>query len=122
MRLFAVCCCTAHPEHARLGEVCHVALYAEMLEAIGSVDTHLPSLLLTGFPIVGPIQATGRWPAYDKPQKVLPVQHALDRAWEIRAKIVQRVRGTSSHGKFTEALGCDFGRCWRRLLPRSFCL
>ena len=64
-----------------------------MLEAIGSVDTHLPSLLLTGFPIVGPIQATGRWPAYDKPQKVLPVQHALDRAWEIRAKIVQRVRG-----------------------------
>ena len=81
------------PSSARLGEVCHVALYAEMLEAIGTVDVHLPARLLEGFPIVGAILASARWPPYGKPQKVLPVEHALDRAWDIRAKIVHRVQG-----------------------------
>lgn len=81
-----------HPAQAVLGRVCHVALYDEMLAACGSVDRTLPSLLLHGFPIVGPISQAGRWPPYDKPQKVLSVQHALDRAWDLRSKIVQRVR------------------------------
>ena len=81
-----------HPAQAVLGRVCHVALYDEMLAACGSVDRTLPSLLLQGFPIVGPTSQAGRWPPYDKPQKVLSVQHALDRAWDLRSKIVQRVR------------------------------
>ena len=80
-------------DRPQLGQVCHVALYAEMLQACGSVDTALPSLLLEGFPIVGPIAATGRWPAYDKAQKVLSVDYALQRAWALRSKIVNRVRG-----------------------------
>eukprot|EP00435_Cladocopium_sp_Y103_P034728 s2383_g9.t1 len=74
-----------------LGQVCHIALYAEMLQACNSVDQQLPQLLLNGFPIVGEIQRTNRWPAYDKVQKDIPVQEALRRAWVIRKKIIQRV-------------------------------
>lgn len=84
---------TEDPAHARLGDVCHVALYEEMLAAANSVDHTLPHFLLVGFPIVGPIASSGRWPPYEKPQKVLSIDHALSRAWEIRAKITQRVRG-----------------------------
>ena len=57
---------TDDPAQAQLGQVCHVALYAEMLQAVNSVDSHLPSLLLAGFQIVEPIQAAGRWPPYGK--------------------------------------------------------
>jgi len=64
-----------------------------MLRACGSVDRDLPQLLLHGFPIVGPIAPTGRWPPYQKAQKDLPVQAALDWAWALRNKIVARVRG-----------------------------
>ena len=64
-----------------------------MLAAANSVDQTLPKFLLVGFPIVGPIAPSGRWPPYEKPQKVLSIDHALSRAWEIRAKITQRVRG-----------------------------
>lgn len=49
-----------------------------------SVDTALPQLLLTGFPIVGKIAATGRWPPYPEDQKIIPVQEALSRTWELR--------------------------------------
>ncbi|CAL1129875.1 unnamed protein product, partial [Cladocopium goreaui] len=80
-------------EAPQLGQVCHVELYAEMLAACNSVDHDLPQHLLHGFPIVGPIAATGRWPPYSKPQKDLPVQAALDRAWALRRKIVSRVKG-----------------------------
>ena len=58
----------------------------------GSVDQHLPEDLLRGFPIVGPIQRSSRWPPYDTPQKALPVTDALQRAWDLRRKIVQRVQ------------------------------
>ena len=75
-----------------LGRVCHVALYEAMLKHCGSVDQHLPDDLLRGFPIVGPIQRSGRRPPYDKPQKALPVAEALQRAWDLRRKIVQRVQ------------------------------
>ena len=75
-----------------LGRTCHVALYYEMLAACSSVDAFLPDLLLQGFPIVGPIARSRRWPEYDKPQSGLPVQYALDRAWALREKIVNRVR------------------------------
>ena len=82
-----------HNGHPQLGQVCHVALYDEMLAACGSVDRQLPTLLLHGFPIVGPIAATGRWPSYGKQQTVLAVDYALSRAWAIRSKIINRVRG-----------------------------
>ena len=64
-----------------------------MLHACESVDAFLPDLLLQGFPIVGPIARSRRWPAYEKPQPQLPVQHAVDRAWGIRSKIIARVKG-----------------------------
>ena len=76
-----------------LGQVCHVELYAEMLQACNSVDQDLPAFLLHGFPIVGPIAPTGRWPPYTKTQKALPVQDALKRAWALRRKIISRVHG-----------------------------
>ena len=76
----------------KLGQVCHVALYEAMLLKVASVDVQLADDLLHGFPIVGAIRASGRWPPYAKPQVVLPVSDALARAWEIRKKIVQRVK------------------------------
>ena len=76
----------------QLGQVCHIALYAEMLQACASVDQQLPQLLLEGFPIVGPIAPSGRWAPYNKPQQVQPIQKALNRAWALRSKIVNRVQ------------------------------
>ena len=73
----------------QLGSVCHVVLYY----TCSSVDSYMPDLLLHGFPIVGPIARSRRWPPYEKDQPALPVQTALDRAWELRANIVNRVRG-----------------------------
>ena len=79
-------------EPPRLGNICHVELYAEMLRAARSVDQDLPNFLLHGFPIVGPIAPTGRWPPYEKAQPAIPVEEALARAWELRQKIVKRVK------------------------------
>lgn len=81
----------ADHEPAVLGQICHVELYRAMLQACDSLDQDLPNLLLHGFPIVGPIAASGRWPPYEKEQKTYPVQYALDRAWAIRQKIIRRV-------------------------------
>ena len=78
-------------EPALLGQVCHVALYEAMLQAVGSCDISLVEELLNGFAIVGTIGRSCRWPPYDKPQKVPPVEHALARAWAIRKKIITRV-------------------------------
>ena len=83
---------TSDPAQARLGQVCHIELYREMLAACSSVDKNLPDYLLNGCPIVGPIAPSNRWPPYDKPQKDLPVQAALDRAWDLRAKMIKRVQ------------------------------
>ena len=71
----------------QLGQCCHIALYyAQCLRVF------LPDLLLQGFPIVGPIARSGRWPAFDREQTALPVEHALERAWAVRAKIIRRVQ------------------------------
>ena len=101
---------------ATLGQVCHVALYEAMLHACGSVDTELPLDLLTGFPIVGPIAQSHRWPAYTKPQPALPVQQALDKAWDLRKKIVRRVETvpvSDNLRKIWEATleDCEEGSC-----------
>ena len=77
---------------AQLGSCCHIMLYKKMLQAIGSVDVTLNDRLVEDFPIVGPIDRSGRWPDYEKPHPAIPVQVALDRAWEIRKKIVNRAR------------------------------
>ena len=84
--------------------MCHVALYKEMLEAARSEDRSLHKFLLEGFPIVGPIQPSGRWPPFEKAQKVLAVQHALDGAWEIRANRVRGVPVTDNLLKIWEAI------------------
>ncbi|CAL1156872.1 unnamed protein product [Cladocopium goreaui] len=95
---------TSDPRQARLGDVCHVALYKEMLEAARSEDRSLHKFLLEGFPIVGPIQPSGRWPPFEKAQKVLAVQHALNGAWEIRANRVRGVPVTDNLLKIWEAI------------------
>lgn len=51
-------------EPLALGQVAHhVALWQEMLAAARCIDTQLPAALLHGFPIVGAIQRSYRWPA-----------------------------------------------------------
>ena len=77
---------------ALLGQVCHIALYDAMLASCCSADTVLAQRLLTGFNIVGPIERSHRWPPVLKEQKCPPVQAALDRAWELRQKIISRVK------------------------------
>ena len=81
------------PDHtpAILGKTCNIELYRLMLQAVNSVDQNLPSLLLHGFPIVGPIDKSHRWPPFDKPQKVVAIAELQRRAWEIRKKIIKRV-------------------------------
>ncbi|CAE7404520.1 unnamed protein product, partial [Symbiodinium sp. CCMP2456] len=71
----------------QLGLCTHVALYDEFFAAIDCSDNELLHSLRSGFPIVGEIQRSGRWPPFNKPQKPVPVQDALARAWEMRAKI-----------------------------------
>ena len=82
----------ADGQPCQLGTTCHIALYKTLLLRAGSLDKDLPKLLLNGFPIVGPISKSGRWPAYEKQQTVISIEHALARAWETRAKILKRVR------------------------------
>ena len=76
----------------QLGLCTHVALYDELFAAIDCSDKQLLSSLRSGFPIVGEIQRSGRWPPFGKPQKPIPVPEALARAWEMRAKVVRRCR------------------------------
>ena len=77
---------------AQLGLTCHVELYRAMLAACQSVDQSLPDFLTYGFPIIGPIARTGRWPDYTRAQPNLAIAEALTRAWELRRKIVKRVQ------------------------------
>ena len=67
-----------------------------------SVDAFMPDLLLHGFPIVGPIARSRRWPPYDKEVPVVSVQEALDRAWAMRSKIVNRVRSVPASENLTK--------------------
>ena len=78
---------------AQLGLTCNVELYRVMLQAVDSVDTTLPEALLNGFPIVGPIDRSFRWGPYEKPQSTVSLDTLRQRAWEIRKKIINRVKG-----------------------------
>lgn len=64
-----------------------------MLQACQSVDVNLADDTLAGFPIVGPIARSHRWPAYGKEQKTVSVEHVCSRAWALRGTIVRRVQG-----------------------------
>ena len=81
------------PDHVPpvLGKTCHVELYRALIKATGSVDVDLPDFLLNGFPIVGPIAPSKRWPPSEKDQQTVPIEYALERAWVIRKKIIKRV-------------------------------
>lgn len=52
-----------------------------MLKQVQSVDHELPDLLLQGFPIVGPIACSNRWPPYPKDQSVVALSDLEARAW-----------------------------------------
>ena len=86
---------TTDDQPVQLGARCHILLYYEMLDAANSVDKFLPDLLLHGFPIVGAIARSGRWPSYDKEQAAVPIAQVLERAWEIRRKIITRVQSVA---------------------------
>ena len=97
--------CADH-EALTLGSFCHVALYRELLAAVHSCDQTLPDDLLHGFPIVGPIARSKRWPDYTKKQDSLPIEEAVARAWEIREKIIKRVQRiplTENSGKIWDS-------------------
>ena len=79
-------------EPAQLGKTCHVVLYKLLLEAVGSPDRGLAASLLAGFPIVGPIERSQRWPPYQKDQSPVSLDELLHRAWDLRRKIVARVQ------------------------------
>ena len=78
---------------AKLGTTCNVELYRIMLQHVKSVDQTLPSLLVSGFPIVGPIRKSGRWPSLDPTEAATSLEELQGRAWAIRKKIVHRVTG-----------------------------
>ena len=80
-------------EPARMGSTCNIELYRMMLQAVQSPDQALPQHLLEGFPIVGEISRSGRWPCYEKPQDNVSLETLHERAWDIRRKIIKRVHG-----------------------------
>ena len=78
---------------ARLGTTCNVELYRMFLQEVNSLDQDLPDFLLQGFPIVGPIARSHRWAPFDKPQAQVPLEELSSKAWVMRKKIINRVRG-----------------------------
>ncbi|CAE7914902.1 unnamed protein product, partial [Symbiodinium necroappetens] len=99
----------------QLGLCTHVALYDEFFAAVDCSDNELLRSLRSGFPIVGEIQRSGRWPPFSKPQKPVPVQEALARAWEMSLweSTLEDVKEASTVGPFgseeevSEFLGCS---------------
>ena len=89
-----------------MGKTCNIELYRNFIKASGSVDVHLPDLLFHGFPIVGEISRSGRWPAFDRHQDIVSLEELSNRAWEMRKKIVKRVQAvpvTENLSKIWEA-------------------
>ena len=80
-------------QSAKLGSTCNIALYQAFAQSVQSPDMVLASDLLRGFPIVGEISPSKRWPPYDKEQTVVSLEELHKRAWAIRHKMVQRVKG-----------------------------
>ena len=80
-------------EPPKMGTTCNVSLYKELSQAVQSQDHDLPTFLLEGFPIVGPIARSHRWPSYQKDQTIVSLQELKSKAWDIRRKIISRVQG-----------------------------
>jgi hypothetical protein len=84
-----------------LGQFFHVALWRAMAAAGSCKDQHLVDEMLHGMTIVGDIARSFRWPALLKKDEALPVALLLDRAWDIRAKIMRNASGVplTAHSK-----------------------
>ena len=67
----------------KMGTTCNILLYKELSRACQSPDLDLHSFLLNGFPIVGPIALSRRWPPYPKDQSVVPLEDLKLKAWGI---------------------------------------
>ena len=80
-------------EPPKIGTTCNVLLYKELSQAVQSQDQELPTFLLEGFPIVGPIARSHRWPSYQKDQTIVSLTELQAKAWDIRKKIISRVQG-----------------------------
>ena len=80
-------------EPPKMGTTCNVLLYQELSQAVQSQDQYLPTFLLEGFPIVGPIARSHRWPSYQKDQTIVSLTELKAKAWDIRRKIISRVQG-----------------------------
>lgn len=76
----------------KLGTTCNIELYRRFLAEVNSVDQELPDLLLQGFPIVGPIARSHRWPEFTKPQAMVSLEELSEKAWAMRKKIIKRVQ------------------------------
>ena len=94
-----------------------------MLRAAQCKDTSLAGRLRSGFPIVGRIEESQRWPAFAKPQDPVPVQEALRRAWEFKKKIFQRCAAVPVNDNLRAIWKSTIedSRTWRKatLLARS---
>ena len=77
-----------------LGKFFHIALWRALARAGGCKDQHLIEELLAGMTIVGEVGRSGRWPPMVVKEATPPVQTLLDRAWDIRDKILRNVGGS----------------------------
>ena len=84
-----------------LGQCFHVALWRAMAAAGSCRDQHLVNEMLQGLNIVVEISRPFGWPVLHKKDDALPVALLLDRAWEIRAKIMKNAQGVpiTDHSK-----------------------
>eukprot|EP00435_Cladocopium_sp_Y103_P055182 s631_g18.t1 len=74
-----------------LGQVTHLALWREMLQAAKCIDHTLAQDLLFGFPIVGSIQRSHRWGKLSQVDELLPVAELSSRAWEFSNKVIKNI-------------------------------
>ena len=89
-----------------LGEVTHIALWHEMLQAARCIDASLLDEMLGGFRIVGPIQRSMRWSLLPFPEESMAETELVKRAWEFFEEVVKNVERsevTGSAGKIWEA-------------------
>ena len=76
-----------------VGEFFHIALWRAMAQSGGCKDQHLVNEMLNGMNIVGDISRSFRWPVLQKKDDAVPVALLLDRAWDIRSKIMKNAQG-----------------------------
>ena len=94
-------------QSAKLGSTCNFVLYQAFAQSAQSPDMVLASDLLRGFPIVGEISPSKRWPPYDKEQTIVSLEELHKRA------TLEDVHEGSSLGPFeseeeaSRALGQD---------------